>query len=382
MPTPHAPEPFSEEDFRSGDLQIGKALIDLIRKEYEVVGIPEEDRLSVGQLVNLTEDELMAVLDGMEGLPAVKLHITPEMARRPRTLMRLQPLEPRVEGSTLFVPEGYRFAGDAFSEFVNERFIDELSNHAEAFAKLCMRGDDALRRALGGTPYGDWQLDDEALEHWIDQIRRHYSHVPWPEDINVPAWISAELVEQLHRQNVVQAYVVEDRDGWVDPDPLVIAGKLMLEGVRGFWERNRTFLGNEFRRPFIQGRRLVARLEDDGSLRPIEKEWWQGRQCTEVLQSCNFELSNGVLLEKVLSPAEENTAEERILRAIEWLNRQADDVAGLSKEQQKERFSGDTSTRISDEGFAKARKRFLTGRPDLKGAFSRPGPKGGSRRTR
>lgn len=282
---------------------------------------------------------------------------------------------------SIYVPSGYRLAETVFREFVSARFVQELKDLWEDFARIQLNmlvpARDVLQLASERPPM--------TMEIWHRNIEERFgapcSAPSAPDDAS--PFAQAQAVSRTHYNDLLKHLltaeaierVMSDRETSGGPTSLERCLKLLQGGCWGYWERHKVDLTTIFREQFSEGPRRAFALKADGSMQQITAEWWRGVECTDALMSQSFRHPSGDILEKLLSPAEANDPHQRKLAATKWLHDHGSEVAGLPDEDRQERFRTDTGVVISPEGWRDARQEFLSQRPDLKRAFSRPGPR-------
>lgn len=195
----------------------------------------------------------------------------------------------------VYAPPLHQPLHQSFAEFVAQRFADELKVHVQSYVELYTFGAAALERSIDGLAES-WSLDWSARRHWMEHINRHYSGPGWATEPWVKIALSKELMEKLEMR-AARLRVLEDRESPLEPVSLERCARLLIDGIEGYWQANRSELASEFRRDFLDGSKIACRIDDDGCICEVSRTWWQGRDCTRVLMRQEFQGPDGVLLE-------------------------------------------------------------------------------------
>lgn len=262
---------------------------------------------------------------------------------------------------------------EVFEEFVSARYIAELQRYWRAYAQIEMPLRATISEILLAAdtdPYG-------SEEDYRVRIERRFRNAFQRELQGAdPTRGYADLYRE-HLRNVrnIEAIRRVEEDRVAPPSDVLLCLDLLVDGCQGYWKQNSFELMAEFRREFINGSRKAFVLADDGSMPAIPPEWWRGKQATEAMESLEFDQPAGFIVERALSPHQENTAEQRIEDALQWLRDHGERVKDLADEERMEQFQEEAGTRISPDGWRRAKDRFLTEQPQLRRAFTRSGPR-------
>lgn len=272
-----------------------------------------------------------------------------------------------------YVPQGYQRLETAFLEFISARFIQEMKDLWEHYARIHKR-----------MEFGISEVPANPREHWQGIIQNRYSPAGVPSlFIDRSGYVEPVSPAQEHRRehlrNLRLAGLVQriGDDGDYLGDPTSYDRCLdLLEGVEVYWERKKEELATAFREPFVNNFRRASALSADGTQMPIPPAWWCGSQCTEALVTLSCQHPNGDIIEKLLSKAEANTPERRVDEALEWLRIHGETVKDWPDEARLDRFRAETPHfMIAAKAWKTTCKTFLEERPDLKGAWTKPGPR-------
>jgi hypothetical protein len=201
----------------------------------------------------------------------------------------------RMPWHDVYAPPLHQPLHRSFAEFVALRFADELKVHVQSYVELYTFGAAALERSIDGLAES-WSLEWNARQQWIEHISHHYSGPGWATEPWVKHALSKELLQKLEMR-AARLRVLEDRHGPLEPVSLERCARLLVDGIEGYWQANRSELASEFRRDFLDGSKIACRIDDDGSICEVSRTWWQSQECTRVLMRQDFQGPDGVLLE-------------------------------------------------------------------------------------
>lgn len=214
----------------------------------------------------------------------------------------------------VFAPPGFQPLHLSLNAFVAQRFVAEIKRYLHAYVELYTFGASALERSIVGM-VDSWELDEGSYIRWSDHIDQQYLSPNWAKEEWVAHNLSEDLLNGLERRAAL-CRALDDRHAPAEPVALEACARLLLDGVEGYWAKNKAELAGTFRQAFLTGAKVAYAVSDDGKLSEVLRDWWQGGECTRLLHARNFVNACGALLEKLgiagEPPGSAPSVEERV----------------------------------------------------------------------
>ena len=373
---------------------IGKAL----GRMFDRVGYPDE--VESERIARSSNRQKLALLRDLGSDERVVLKVSPS----PGGESILYPPSrddagPAVPWADVYAPPGFQPLHRSFNVFVAERFCSELKRYLHSYVELYTFGAAVLERSVDGM-VDSWELDEDSRARWTEHLERRYLSPVWTEEGWVKHSLSEELLSRMDKRAALWR-AIEDRHAPAEPVALEACARLLLDGVEGYWTKNKADLSGAFRQAFLTGAKVAYTVSDDGKLSEVLRDWWQGGECTRLLHAGTFASDGGVLLERlgmaVETPGGASSVEERVAgiasrievqsegpgaavneqRAYELLKLMVDDgsiplESHTAKEVIAKFRSAHPDDDVSGRGLDQAVARLMLDFPELKAPRGRP----------